>query len=123
MGRKVHCLIDVNDTEQFVELSKKFFLNKGYEIEIDSGTQTIVFEAGSTVWTVLGTTRWTKTDRTVILSDDVKSENHSMKLLYDVAWLSMHYRPQHLVRDEIEQLKEFVNNQNLPTKIEYSTDI
>lgn len=123
MGRKVNCLIDIRDTERFIELSKNFFIDKGYKIEVDSGDHTVVFEAGSTVWTVLGTTRWDKTDRTVILTNDVQSDEYSIKLLYDVAWLSMHYRPQGLVRDEIEELKQFTNCQNSLVEIEYHADI
>lgn len=123
MGRKVHCLIAVRNPERFVELSKDFFLDKGYKIEIDSGDHTIVFGAGSTIWTVLGTTRWDKTERTVILSTDTGSSDHSIKLVYNVAWLSMHYRPQGLVNDEIEELKQFAGCEDSPTEVNYQTSI
>lgn len=123
MGRKVRCLLDVNDTETFIEKSREFFSSKGYEIEVDSHDHTIIFDAGSTIWTVLGTTRWNKTDRTVILSRDVEKNNFSIKLIYDVAWLSMHYRPQSLVRDEVKELKEFIGCNDLNLETNYYTDI
>jgi len=123
MGRKVRCHVAVDDPESFLADVKAWFTDNGYEIEREENTL-VIFVTGSAAWTVIGTHQWSKTSRTVIVSiEDDESTPGNIEFLYDVSWLSIHYRPQGKVLGELESILEEIGYGDVEVTHEYESQI
>jgi hypothetical protein len=124
MGRKVRCYFDVDDPETFVQAVKDYLLDEGgYRLERDNLPDVLIVEAGDTAWTVIGTHRWGKTSRTVIVSVGTDVEEYNVEFLYDVSWLAIHFRPQRKIRTEIDDMLDGVDVPDVEYDLEYEIQV
>lgn len=122
MGRKVRCHVGVDDPESFLDDVKRCFTDNGYELDRAGSESVLVFTIGSAAWTAVGTHSWRKTSRTVIVSlDDDEETPGNVEFLYDVSWLSIHYRPQGKVLEELEEFLDSMGRGGLEIELEYES--
>lgn len=123
MGRKVRCRVAVDDPESFLADVKRCFTDNGYELDRAGSESVLVFTIGSAAWTAVGTHSWRKTSRTVIVSIDDEDSPGNVEFLYDVSWLSIHYRPEGKVLEELEEFLDAMGRGDLEIDHEYESVI
>ncbi|WP_135305570.1 hypothetical protein [Haloarcula amylovorans] len=123
MGRKVRCHVTVEDPSSFLAEVRQCFTDNEYELDRAGSDSVLIFTAGSPAWTVVGTHSWKKTSRTVIVSTstDDKTIAGNVEFLYDVSWLSIHYRPQGKVLTELEEFLSSMGYGDLTIHHEYES--
>lgn len=122
MGRKVRCHVAVDDLESFLVDVKSYFTDNGYDLDRASGDSVLVFTIGSPAWTAVGTHSWQKTSRTVIVSiDNDEGSPGNVEFLYDVSWLSIHYRPERKVLTELKEFLDAIGRADVEIDHEYES--
>lgn len=122
MGRKVRCHVAVDDPRSFLAEVERCFTDNGYDIDRTSGDSVLVFTIGSSAWTAVGTHSWRKTSRTVIVSiNDDQGSPGNVEFLYDISWLSIHYRPEGKVLTELKEFLDAIGCGDLEIDHEYES--
>ena len=90
MGRRYRLLFITGlPIQKFYKKIKDFYLGEGYKLLEERQPSYLVFEAGSKFYTyVMGTMRWEKALRKVMIELTPTEEGSNAQIIYEVSWLT-----------------------------------
>ncbi|MEM0011290.1 MAG: hypothetical protein QXT84_06325 [Candidatus Bathyarchaeia archaeon] len=106
MGRRLFVILKTQKSiKEAREICKGFFLSHEYEV-LAEAPELLVLRGGDFFWTVLGTYRWDKVVKTLIVNFEERGGSTDVKLHYDVSRLGSILSPLKSAKHEIETLQK-----------------